>query len=266
MPVRTIFTMAEDCAAGRRQGWHEFVRDYAPIARVLLEQYFPMLNPDMEVHVLAVFERARADDNRWFSSFTFANEREFLMFFRGLVFAYARGAARVPVPEISLEQMREIMHDLPVVEREMLWLFVKGYDARQIGRMVSNLETTAQAVRDLAGKRLAQILPGASPEAFNVSARVLMEAAEKTKSDLCLALRTFNNIINGQVSWRERELAEEHLRDCFYCIDRFTAYQEMIRLRKDAQSLPEDLIQPLLSRLHLPPAESKGLLARLLSR
>ena len=45
MTVRTIFTMAEDCGRGERLGWHEFVRDYTPITRVLLEQYFPMLKP-----------------------------------------------------------------------------------------------------------------------------------------------------------------------------------------------------------------------------
>ena len=64
-----------------------------------------------------------------------------------------------------------------------------------------------------------------------------------------LRLRTFNNLINGQVSWRERELAEMHVRDCFYCLDRFTAYQEMIRIRKDIQPLPEPEVNATLSRL-----------------
>ena len=105
--------MAEDCGRGERLGWQEFVRDYAPITRVLLEQYFPMLKPELDMHVTAVFERARADNNAWFSAFRFDNEREFLMYFRELVFAYGRSVARVPVPEISLDQMREIMKDQP---------------------------------------------------------------------------------------------------------------------------------------------------------
>jgi hypothetical protein len=266
MTVRTIFTMAEDCGRGERLGWQEFVRDYAPITRVLLEQYFPMLKPELDAHITAVFERARAGNNSWFSTLHFANEREFLMSFRELVFSYGRSAARVPVPEISLDQMRDIMKDLPVVEREMLWLCVKGYSADQIGPMISNQESTAHAVREVAGQRLAEILPGASPEAFNVSARVLMESAEKCKSEECLALRTFNNLINGQVSWRERELAEQHVRDCFYCLDRFTAYQEMIRIRKDVQSLPELEVSSTLSRLAVPPAKPKSLLSRLLAK
>jgi hypothetical protein len=266
MTVRTIFSMAEDCSRGERLGWFEFVRDYAPVARVLLEQYFPMLKPELDFHITALFERARAENNAWFSSFRFANEREFLMFFRELVFQYGRSVARVPAPEISLEQMRSIMQDLPVVEREMLWLCMKGYTAEQIGPMISNQESTARAVRELAGQRLAEILPGASPEAFNVSARVLMEGAEKCKTEECLALRTFNNLVNGQISWRERELAEQHIRDCFYCLDRFTAYQEMIRIRKDAQPLAEPEVNSTLGRLRLPPAKPKGLLSRLLAK
>ena len=77
--VRTIFSMAEDCARGERLGWQEFVRDYAPIARTLLDHFFPMLAPEMDTHVAAVFQRARANDNAWFQQLKFHNEREFLM-------------------------------------------------------------------------------------------------------------------------------------------------------------------------------------------
>jgi hypothetical protein len=124
MAVRTVFTMAEGCARGERLGWSEFVRDYSPIARILLEQYFPVLKPEIDAHVTAAVERARVNNNGWFTTFHFANEREFLMSFRELVFTYGREVARLPTPEISLDQMRDIMKDLPVVERQMLWLFV----------------------------------------------------------------------------------------------------------------------------------------------
>src|SRR5512147_1885780 len=142
MAVRTIFTMAEDCSRGERLGWHEFARDYAPIARALLGHYFPMLAPEMDAHVSAVFQRARATDNAWFQQIKFYNEREFLMAFRELVFAYGREVARVPTPELSLEQVRSIMKDLPVMEREVLWMFIKGYDAARIGPMMFNTEAT----------------------------------------------------------------------------------------------------------------------------
>jgi hypothetical protein len=155
---------------------------------------------------------------------------------------------------------------MPLVEREMLWLFIRGYSAEQMAPMILNAAATADAVKKVADERLGQILPGSSPEAFNVSARVLMEAAEKTRSENCLPVKTFNNLVNGQISWRERELAEQHIRDCFHCLDRFASFQEMIRLRKDAVPLNDQRTETILAQLDLPPAKSKGVLARLLSK
>ncbi len=265
MAVRTVFSMVEDCARGEREGWCELVRDYAGLARTLLAHYFPMLAPEMDLHLAAVFERARANDNAWFRELHFANEREFLMAWRQFLFEYGRSAARVPTPELSLDQIREIMKDLPVLEREMLWLFIKGYSASPIAAMMMHAEATAAATRQLADQGLEQVLPGASPDAFNVSARVLIEAAEKTGTPQCFPLRTFNNLVNGQITWRERELAEEHIGGCFYCLDRFTSFLEMVRLGKDTPALPEAETISLLGRLNLPAGKSKGLLARLLA-
>ena len=82
--------MKEDCARGERQGWYEFVRDYAPLVRTLLQQYFPTLSPEMDTHVRSIFKRARANQNEWYRNVSFANEREFLMAFRQLLFQYGR--------------------------------------------------------------------------------------------------------------------------------------------------------------------------------
>ena len=69
MAVRTIFTMAEDCARDQRLGWYEFVRDYGTIARTLLTHFFPTLAPEADVHLPAVFARARANGAALFSTF-----------------------------------------------------------------------------------------------------------------------------------------------------------------------------------------------------
>ena len=263
MAVRTIFAMAEDCARGERLGWHEFVRDYLPIGRRLLEHYFGVLKPDLETHLAAVFERARAQDNAWFKSLHFANEREFLMAFRELVFRYGREQARVPVPRLSMEQYSQLIDGLSLVEREMLWLYVKGYSAEQIAPMIMNAAATAEAVKGMARERMAKLLPGSVAEVFSGSVHALIEAADQARTEACLPWRTFNNIVNGQIAWRERELAEAHVRGCLYCIDRFTSFQEMIRYRKDGQPAADAEIENMLGRLGLPPSRQKGMLQRL---
>lgn len=258
--------MAEDCARGERLGWAEFVRDYSGFARSFLTHYFPVLIPEIEDHVVSVFRRARANDNQFFQGLTFTNEREFAVSFRNHVFAYGRETARLPVPQISLDQVREVMKDLPVVEQQMLWLFIRGFDAAAIGRILMNADATARDVKAKADERVRKIVPAASPDALVISARALMEAAEQTKGDACLPLKTFNNIINGQITWRERDVAEKHVASCFYCLDRFTTFQEVVRMIKDQQHASEDYVDSAVAKLDLPAKKKSGLLAKILGK
>lgn len=258
--------MAEDCAQGERLGWEEFVRDYSGFARMFLTHYFPVLNPEIEDHVTAVFHRARANNNHFFVGLKFANEREFAVAFRDHVFAYGREAARLPIPQISLEQVREVLKDMPVVEQQMLWLVIRGFDASKIGSMLMNADATARDVKSKADERVRKIVPAASPDALVISARALMEAAEQAKTDSCLPLKTFNNIINGQITWRERDVAEKHVAACFYCLDRFTTFQEVVRMIKDQQHAPEAYVESVVTKLDLPTKKKPGLFAKILGK
>ncbi len=260
--------MAEDCAQGKPLGWQEFVRDYQPIVRRLLLNYFPALEPEIGAHLTALFRQAR--ESEWFKGLKFPNEREFLMAFRDLVFAYGRGAygrgaGQVPAQAISVEQYLDLTKDLSLVEREMLWLALKGYVAAQIAAMLMFAAATAVAVEGIARERLPKVLPGEGADASRAAVLELLQAAAATGSDQCLPWKTFNNLINGQTSWRERELAEAHIKDCLNCIDRFTSFVEMIRLRHDAQPATEAEIRPVLAALGIE-AASKGLMGRLFSR
>ena len=178
--------MAEDCARGEGAGWKEFVRDYSGITRNLVAHYFPALAAEVEDHVVAVFGRARGNNNGYFQNLKFANEREFACAWRDFVFAYGRAVARLPMPQISLEQVRSVIKDLPVVEQQVLWLYMRGFQEEQIAPILMNAEATARAVKDKADERIKAILPDAATDALVISARALMEASEETKSDACL--------------------------------------------------------------------------------
>jgi hypothetical protein len=263
MAIRTIFSMAEDCARGERQGWAELVRDFAGIARALLTHYFPTLVPELDDHVVAVFRRVGAGN--WFAGLKFSNEREFMMAFRDLVFAYGREHGRVPGPQVALEQMHAVTQDLTLLERELLWLYIKGYDAERSAAIMMNAAATAEAVQRIADERLVALVPGGGPDALTALARVLIELAEQSKTEQCMPLKTFNNLVNGQIGWRERELAEEHMSKCFHCIDRFTTFQEMIRLRKDVAALADAQVEAILGKLPFAAAKPRGALSRLLA-
>ena len=146
------------------------------------------------------------------------------------------------------------MKDLPLLEREMLWLFIKGYDAPRIAAIMMDAGATADAVKRIADEHLA------------LSGSALMESAEQAKTDQCCSLKTFNNLVNGQITWREREAAEQHMADCFYCIDRFTTFQEMVRLRKDVSPLHEPEVEAILAQLPFVSDRRRGVFSRLFDR
>jgi hypothetical protein len=159
--------------------------------------------------------------------------------------------------------VRAGIKDLSLLEREMLWLLIKGYNAPRIAAIMMNAAATADAVQRMADERLTEFLPGGAPEVTAAVARVLMESAERSKTEQCASLRTFNNLVNGQISWRERELAQEHMNECFYCIDRFTSFQEMVWIRKSAAMLGDLQIEAILTQLPFVIAKSAGVLSRL---
>lgn len=264
MAIRTVFVMAEDCVRGEPRGWEEFVRGHGWIVAQLLGRYFPTLAPEAAQHLAAIFQRARANGAAWFRGLTFTNEREFAMAFRELVFAYGREAARLPLPQSPREKFQAAVAKLSLMERQILWLQIEGYDPPRIAAILASAAATVDAATRAVGERLGDVLPAAA-DARALAARALIEAAEKNHTEDCLPLKTFNNLVNGQLTWRERELAEEHIRPCLYCLDRYTAFQEMIRFLRDAQALPGEQVAALLATLGLHPPK-KSLLGRIFSR
>ena len=262
MAIRTIFRMVEDCARGERLGWAEFVRDFEGIARSLLSHYFPTLVPELDERVVAVFRRAGEQGGSWFAGLKFTNEREFMMAFRDLVFAYGREQERLPTPDITLDQVRCVMTNLSLLEREMLWLIIKGYDAPRIAAIMMNAAATAEAVQRIADERLGTLFPVDGPDVL-AAGRVLMRLAEQAHTEQCASLKTFNNLVNGQIIWRERELAEEHMTACFHCFDRFTTFQEMVRLRKDMAALTAPDVERILAQLPFVSAKTSSVFSRL---
>jgi hypothetical protein len=262
MAIRTIFSTVEDCSRGVYQGWYELVRDYTPVGRMLLAHYFPTLQPDLNVAVTNIFATARANDNAWFGSLRFANEREFAMAFGDLVFACGRSEARLPAPKIAADQIFALLEGLTLIERELFWVFLMGWNVQQGSAILMNASATAEETHKVADEKLAQLGPKAERSSI---ALVAIEAAQSRRGSDCLPWKTFNNLINGQISWDEREAAERHLTGCVHCLNAFTAFQEMIWLQKHAVPLGEKEAEALAAALGMHRA-SKGLLGRFFPR
>lgn len=263
MAIRTIFTTAEGCAKGLRQGWFDFVRDYGAIADVLLAHYYPGLASELPLHMQSVFARANADGNAWFRSLHFSNEREFSMAFRQLVFVYGNHSQRMTPPEISADSLVQAQEGLMLVQRQIFWLYLRGWSADEASSILTNAASTAQEVRQLADERLALIITQGSPTNRLAAARGAMESSEHAHTADCLSWKTMDNIINGQIAWRDRQASERHMNGCNHCLNAFTSFQEMIWLRTSAKPLPQAEIDSIVRTLHV--QGPKGLFSRLLA-
>lgn len=265
MAIRTVFSTIEDCSQGRYLGWYEFLRDYAPLAEALLSHYFPALASDLDASVLDVFSRARAEGNVWFRSLNFANEGEFAMAFRDLVFTSGRTAAQMPAPGVSAEEILVLLDGLTLVQREFFWTFLKGWGVQQASAMLMDASATARQTDNITSERLSRLSPTVLAERSAI-AIMAIEAAQSHKGAECLRWKTVNNLLNGQLSWSDREIAERHMSGCVGCVDAFTAFQEMIWLRRQAVPLPAEEVEALANKLNIRPPAAKGLLAKFLSR
>ncbi len=263
MAIRTIFSTVEDCAQGTYQGWCEFVRDYAPLAHRLLSHYFPSLRPEIDSAVVAVFAAANANDNAWFKSLHFANEREFAMAFRDLVFASGRSAARLPAPKIPSQRIVALLDGLSLVQRQLFWEFFKGWTVQEAAEMLMNASATAGETGKIAEERLAPFGDAAERAALVLFG---IETAQSERGNDCLPWKTFNNLINGQISWADRESAERHISTCTHCLEAFTAFQEMIWLQKGSTALDKAATQTIVGALGVRRTASRNLLGRLFSR
>jgi hypothetical protein len=247
-----------------KQGWVEFVRDYAPIARTLLSHYFPALMPDLDLAVSDVFARAHVNGNAWFQSLRFTNEREFAMTFRNLVFESGRSQARLPGPDIPADSIFALLNGLSLVQRQFFLLFLSGWQVYEASRILMNASATAEETKKAADDRLAS-LPGGQVERAAITL-LAIEAAQTRGGADCLTWKTFNNLVNGQISWNSRDAAEQHMTNCVHCLEAFTAFQEMIWLRKETTTFSDQEIQGLIEKLHIRGGVSKGLFSRILSR
>lgn len=248
MPIRTIFDTVRDCTRNERQGWVEFIGNYEPMARTVLTLYFPALLHDLDTAVAAVFLRAHGEENAWFQALQFTNEREFAFAFRELLVDHGNTTARLPLPALSAGLIDKMMEGLATIQRELFWVFLRGYSVEQASAILMNASATAAQTHDVMNEHLTKAFPGVERALVLQAA---MNTARSTATADCLCLKTFNNLINGQIAWHDRERAEEHIARCLNCLDRFTAFQESIWLRRTMGAAAEQVVQQVLSHLKI---------------
>lgn len=231
--IYTSYDMIQDCRADKPEGWSYFITNYVPVIRKLLAHYGSA--GDLE-RILVALRRA---DSSLFSSMEPAPERWFVTELRQKVLA------ELPSPppdiELDLETVASAFEPLTLSEKQVAWLEAMGYDAAAIGAMMRMAPKTVEKIETKA----ADLLRGKSDtwrrSILRENARLLGQAAAASGTKDCLPLRVFLDILDGRTTWRGRETMEQHVTQCWHCIDQYSRLVEVLELIRGIQplTLPE---------------------------
>lgn len=272
MSVITFHRILRGCEEGDRESWRLFLRDYTSVVSRLVAVYLPSLAKPQNhfwqetLGSLAAkgFERLRTFDHQ--------AEREFLLDFRG--FLLERGGELVDPSQdanggaIAVETVEGLLKGLPLAHQQILFLKLAGYSDATIEKIYTITPAIAQEGLErlqadytvlLGRKEDTCLWPGAWT--------ALLRQVRAAKTEACVPPRQHVRILDGQISWYDKEPMEQHTSACLHCLECWTALREVVYWRREASPISSAEIDALLSGLPLQ-AEgkpSKPLLKRMFS-
>lgn len=268
----TFHKILSGCEQGSRQAWQAFLTDYTPIVFQLLDIYLPCRRGDGRKEFWQEVLRAlTANDFERLRTFDHQAEREFLIELRA--FLLEPGGAKLDpardtpeAPRPTPESVIALLKGLPVVHQEIVFLKLAGYSDTTLERLLKITPAVAQKGLERLQANYSIVLQREGDRGLWPAAWLeLLRHARAAKKEGCPPLRQFVRILDGQVSWYDKEPAEEHLSGCLHCLERWTALRELVHWRREAKPRPPAELDGLLSSLPLQGGTKagKGFLKRL---
>jgi hypothetical protein len=265
MAVFTCAETVEACLAGQEAGWKHFITDYLPFAGLLLERHYPQLAARRQALLREVLLRARDQDCQFFRDYGGHSEREFLLHLRGLVLHVLEEAEPVaPDPEIPLpwESFEGSFSALTALERQVVWLFLLCPRAADAPLMLRADQPSVSAILGRAQERLRATLDHWSADTLEQNRHHLLAEARRRQTKDCPDPRAWLRLLDGQITWRDRQEFEQHLVACWFCVDRLCCFREVHWASRLIQPLTEAEARPIAKAIGLtfrPPSRWKRL-------
>lgn len=249
----TFHKIIAGCEEGRAESWRAFLEDYTPVALRVVRIYMPGLVDPLQFWRGSLVELC-GGGSKMLCSFSHQSEREFLLDLRDLLFA--RGIALDPAmdsadfPEPSVKSVGELVHGLPLLHQEVLFLKLAGYSD-------STLEQIFRITPGVAAKSLermqgiyAAALGKTDDECLRPRAWLKLHGELRAaQKESCPAVRQLVRIQDGQAGWYDKEPVEKHLVECLSCLECWTALREISYWRGAARAVSRDVVAGLLSSL-----------------
>jgi hypothetical protein len=164
------------------------------------------------------------------------------------------GSASAPRP--TVDTVTALLKGLPLIHQEILLLKLAGYSDRSLEKLLRVTPAVAQKSLERLKVDYSIVLHrdqdgGLWPASWSE----VMRRAGAAKNEGCAPLRQLVRILDGQVSWYDKNQVERHMAGCLHCLECWTALREIHYWRREAKPcLPAEL-ELLLSCL---PLQSPG--------
>jgi hypothetical protein len=229
--IYTSYEMIGDCRANRDTGWRYLVRQYVPVMRRLLAHYA------RESPVEPVLKAIATPQSALFRTLEPVPERPFLLALRQSVLS------EIPAPaadiELGLEQLSAALAGFTVVEKQVVWLEGMQYPASKTGEILRMSAPTVEKIRSRAAERIRGQLDAWNAGVLAANGRALARASAEMRCDRCVTAKTLLDVVDGRMTWRGREQMEQHVLECWNCIDHFCRVVEVVELLRGLQPLTE---------------------------
>jgi len=243
--------MAAGCLAGQEAAWREFVSRYLPVAGAVIGRHFPHQDARRQEALLEVLSQAREQDGSFFREYQGQSERDFLVHLRELALRAVED--RQPPPEIPLEweTFERALGSLSAIDRQVIWLLILRPGAIDIDRILSLPASTVAAKIDAAQDLLRQGCDRWSASLLEENSPTLRRTACERRTEDCPDPRRFLRLLDGQITWRDREETEQHLAQCWRCVDALCRLREAVFLQGQARPLEDAVVQSCWKALGL---------------
>jgi len=242
--IYTCYEMIRDCRADQPEGWSYLISEYLPAIRKLLAHYAPGQS------VESVLVALRKPESSLFQSLEPAPERWFVAELRQKVLA------ELPLPAldltIDLETVASALEPMTVLEKQVAWLDSMRYSASETGVMLRMAPATAEKIRSRAGELVRGRVDAWRPALLFENGLALGREAAAVSGEECLPVRAFLDVIDGRMTWNEKERIERHVNGCWHCVDHFCRMVEVVHVMRGLQPLTAAEAEPYRKLLDLP--------------
>ncbi len=253
----TFQTMLLACEEGRAEAWQVFLSRYSPVVFELLDMYVPRASEQRDPFWREALLALSAEDFKRLRAFPHQAEREFLVELRAFLFDRAQplldsseNSSRSPVP--TSEKVLALLEGAPLVHQEIMFLKLAGYSDRTLEQLLRISPSVGKEGLDRLKAEYAVVLEGAKDQCRWPAAwlEITRLAREARKPD-CPSSRQLICVLDGQISWYEKDPLEQHRARCFSCLEHWTGLLEVVGWEKRAHPWGDQQLDVFLSALPL---------------